>query len=159
LEKWECTREADAAFQKLKRVFTEAPILQHFDAEKPITLQTDASVFAIAGFLNQFDGFGVLRPTAFYSRNCSPAEQNYDTYDRQLLAIVASMKQWRQHLEGAGYKILIQCGHKNFVYFQATKVLSRRQARRPVILFAYDFTFEHLDGNKNPADGPCRCPD
>jgi hypothetical protein len=43
------TREADAAFQKLKRAFTEAPILQHFDAEKPITLQTDASGFAIAG--------------------------------------------------------------------------------------------------------------
>jgi hypothetical protein len=55
------------------RAFTEAPILQHFDAEKPITLQTDASGFAIAGILNQFDGFGVLRPTSFYLWKCSPA--------------------------------------------------------------------------------------
>jgi hypothetical protein len=157
--KWEWTREADAAFQKLKRAFTEAPILQHFDAEKPITLQTDASGFAIAGILNQFDGFGVLRPTSFYSRKCSPAEQNYDTYDRELLAIVASMKQWRHHLEGARYKILIQCDHKNLVYFQTTKVLSRRQARWAEILSAYDFTIEHLDGTKNPADGPSRRPD
>jgi hypothetical protein len=133
--------------------------LQHFDAEKPITLQTDASGFAIAGILNQFDGFGVLRPTSFYSRKCSPAEQNYDTYDRELLAIVASMKQWRHHLEGARYKILIQCDHKNLVYFQTTKVLSRRQARWAEILSAYDFTIEHLDGTKNPADGPSRRPD
>jgi hypothetical protein len=130
-----------------------------FDAEKPITLQTDASGFAIAGILNQFDGFGVLRPTSFYSRKCSPAEQNYDTYDRELLAIVASMKQWRHHLEGARYKILIQCDHKNLVYFQTTKVLSRRQARWAEILSAYDFTIEHLDGTKNPADGPSRRPD
>jgi hypothetical protein len=62
---------ADIAIQKLKRAFIEAPILQHFEAEKPITLQTDASGFAIAGILNQFDGFGVLRPTSFYSRKCN----------------------------------------------------------------------------------------
>jgi hypothetical protein len=157
--KWKWTREADAALQKLKRAFTVAPILQHFDAEKPITLQTDASGFAIAGILNQFDGFGVLRPTSFSSRKCSPAEQTYDTYDRELLAIVVAMEQWRHHLVGARYKILIQCDHKNLVYFQTTKVLSHRQARWAEILSAYDFTIKHLNGTKNPADGPSRRPD
>jgi hypothetical protein len=157
--KWEWTQHAEIALQKLKRAFTEAPILQHFDPEKPITLQTDASGFAIAGILNQFDGFGVLRPTSFYSRKCTPAEQNYDTYDRELLAIVVAMKQWRHHLEGARYKILIQCDHKNLEYFQTSKVLSRRQARWAEILSAYDFKIEHLEGTKNPADGPSRRPD
>jgi hypothetical protein len=133
--------------------------LQHFDAEKPITLQADASGFAIAGTLNQFDAFGVLRPTSFYSRWCTSAEQNYDTYDRELLAIVASMKQWRHHLEGARFKILIQCDHRNLEYFQTRKVLSRRQACWVQILSPYDFTIEHLDGTKNPADGPSRRPD
>jgi hypothetical protein len=86
-EKWEWTREADAALQKLKRAFTEAPILQHFDADKPITLQTDASGFAIAGILNQFKGFGVLRSTSLYSRKCTSPEQNYDTYDRRIAGV------------------------------------------------------------------------
>jgi hypothetical protein len=45
------------------------------------------------------------------------------------------------------------------VYFQTTKVLSRRQARWAEILSAYDFTIEHLDCTKNPADGPSRRPD
>jgi hypothetical protein len=31
-EKSEWRREADGTFQKLKRAFTEAPILQHYDA-------------------------------------------------------------------------------------------------------------------------------
>ena len=100
-DKWEWTRAADLAFHKLKRAFTDAPILQHFDPTKPITLQTDASGFAIAGILNQYDGFGVLRPVAFYSRKCTAAEQNYDTYDRELLPIVKSFKHWRHYMEEA----------------------------------------------------------
>jgi hypothetical protein len=157
-ERWECTGGADIAIQKVKRAFTEAPILQHFDAEKPITLQTDASGFAIAGILNQFDGFGSSDRHHSTRGSAHPAEQNYDTYDRELLAIVASMKQWRHHLEGARYKILIQCD-PDLEYFQTTKVLSRRQARWAEILSAYDFTIEHLDGTKNRADGPSRRPD
>jgi len=157
--KWEWTREAELAFRNLKKAFTEAPILQHFDPAKPIILQTDASGFAIAGILNQYDGFGTLWPVNFYSRKCSPAEQNYDTYDQELLALVETMKQWRHYLEGANHKVLIQCDHKNLEYFQTSKVLSRRQARWAEILSSYDFVIEHLEGNKNPADGPSRRPD
>jgi len=157
--RWEWTQDAELAFCKLKRTFTEAPIIQHFDPRKPIILQTDASGFAIAGILNQYDGFRTLRPVNFYSRKCSPAEQNYDTYDRELLAIVETMKQWRHYLECADHKILIQCDHKNLEYFQISKVLSRRQARWAEVLSSYGFTIQHLEGTKNPADGPSRRPD
>jgi hypothetical protein len=37
--------------------------------------------------------------------------------------------------------------------------LSRRQARWAEILSQFDFTIKHLDGKKNPADGPSRRPD
>jgi len=64
------------------------------------------------------------------------------------------MKQWRHYFEGANHKVLIQCDHKNLEYFQTSKVLSRRQARWAEILSSYDFVIEHLEGKKNPADGP-----
>jgi len=38
-------------------------------------------------------------------------------------------------------------------------VLSQRQARWAEILSSYDFVIEHLEGKKNPADGPSRRPD
>ena len=155
----EWTQEAELAFRKLKKAFIDAPILQHFDEAKPIILQTDASGFAIAGILIQYDGFGTLRPVNFYSRTCSPAEQNCDTYDRELLAIVETMKQWRHYLEGANHRILIQCDHNNLEYFQTSKVLSRRQATWAEIVSSYDFVIEHLAGNRNPAAGPSRRPD
>jgi len=128
--------EAELAFRELKRTFTEAPIRQNLDQAKLIILQTDMTGFASAGILNQYDVFGVFRQVNFYSRKCSPGEQNYDTYDEQLLAIVETLKQWRHYLEGANYKILIGCNHKNLEYFQTSKVLSRRQARWSEILSA-----------------------
>jgi hypothetical protein len=79
--KWEWTRDSELAFRKLKKPFIDAPILNHFDPAKPIILQTDASGFAIAAILNQYEGFGILRPVNFYGRKRTGAEQNYDGYD------------------------------------------------------------------------------
>jgi len=80
-------------------------------------------------------------------------------YDWELLAIVETMKQRRHYLEEANRKVLIQCNHKNLEYFQTSKVLSRRQAMWAEILSSHDFVIEHLEGNKNPSDGPSRWPD
>jgi len=145
----EWTREGELARRKLKKPCTEAPILQHFDLAKPINLQPDACGFAIAGILNQYDAFRTLQPVNFYSRKGSPAEQNNDPYDRELLPIVETMKQWRHYLEGANHRVLIQCDHKNLEYFQTSKVLTHRQARWAEILSSYDFVIEHLAGIQN----------
>src|SRR5437868_5503636 len=44
-------KEAKEAFRKLKATFATAPVLQHFDPEKPIRIETDASGFAVAAIL------------------------------------------------------------------------------------------------------------
>jgi len=51
--KCEGTHEAELAFRRLKRTFTGAPILQHFDRAKPILVQPDPNGFPIAGIPNQ----------------------------------------------------------------------------------------------------------
>jgi len=143
---------------EIERAFTAAPILQYFDLAAPIILQMATSGFTIPGIQNQYDGFGVLRPVNFYSRKCSSAEHNYDTYDRELLAIVGTLKQWHYYLEGTNHQVLFLCDHKNPEYFETSNVLSRRQPRWSETLSAYDIVIEHLEGSKNPADGPSRGP-
>ena len=110
--RWESNREAEMAFWKLKMTFTEAPILQHHDPAKPIVLQTDESGFAIPGIVNQYDVSRVLRPVNCYTRKRAAAEQNYDTYDREVLAFVQTLKQWGIHLEGTSYRVSIWCDQK-----------------------------------------------
>jgi hypothetical protein len=101
----EWTWQAELPFQKLKYPITEAQILQHFNLGNLINHQMDASGFAIAGILNQYHGFSVLRPVNYYFSKCSSAEQNYDSYDRERLAIVETLKQWRHYLDGAIHNI------------------------------------------------------
>ena len=152
------TKPAQEAFDTLKTLFTDAPILKHFDPDLPITLHTDSSGAAISGIISQPHN-DVLHPVAFWSRKCLPAECNYDIHDREMLAIIESMKHWRHYFEGAKYPIQIYSDHKNLETFMTTKILNRRQARWAEFLANYDFVLVHIPGKKNPADGPSRRPD
>jgi len=98
-------------------------------------------------------------PVAFYSRKCTPAECNYDIHDRELLAVVESMRHWRHYLEGFRNPVQILSDHENLKIFMSTKALNRRQARWAELLANYDFVLIPIPGTKNPSDGPSRRPD
>jgi len=104
--KLEWTRDAERAFGKLKRTFTNASLLNHSNLAMQIILQTYARGLAIAGIPNKYDGFGILRLVNFYYRRCTGAEQTYDGYDRALLAIVVTQKQLCHSIEGPNDNVL-----------------------------------------------------
>ena len=56
--------EHDAAFKHLKDAFASAPILQRFDFDKDIVVETDASDYVSAGVLSQVGDDGLLHPVA-----------------------------------------------------------------------------------------------
>ena len=157
-QRFHWSSEAQSAFDELKRRFTSAPVLKHFDPDLPIRLHTDASGFAISGIVSQLHG-SVWHPVAFYSRKCAPAECNYDIHDRELLAVVESMRHWRHYLEGSRNPVQVLSDHENLKIFMSSKALSRRQARWAELLANYDFVLVPIPGTKNPADGPSRRPD
>jgi len=47
------TDDAEIAFRRLRKAFTTAPILWHFDPFLHINVETDASGYAMAGILKQ----------------------------------------------------------------------------------------------------------
>ena len=143
---YEWTDKCENAFQILKKAFTEAPVLRHFDPEDMIVVESDASDYAIAGILSQYDKEGVLRPVAFYGRTMIAAELNYDIYDKELLAIVECFRLWRHYLEGSKYTIQVFTDHNNLQYFTTTKQLSRRQARWSERFASFDFVINYRPG-------------
>jgi len=127
---WEPGSPQEIAFQLLKNKFTSAPILKHFDPDLEIVVETDASDYVSAGILSQYDKTtGILHPVAFFSKKHSPAECNYEIYDKELMAIVRCFEEWRAELESAPHPIQVLSDHKNLEYFMSTKLLNRRQAR------------------------------
>jgi len=94
-KEWVWGREAEQAFQELKRRFTMAPILVHFDPARAVIIETDPSDFAIGAVLSQHNDEKRLHPVAFHSRKFQPAEINYEIHDKELLAVVDAFKHWR----------------------------------------------------------------
>jgi len=75
--------------------------------------EADSSDYVTGGILSQYNEEGVLHPIAYFSKQLSPAECNYEIYDKKLLAIIRCFKQWQPELEGAGFLIKVLSNHKN----------------------------------------------
>jgi hypothetical protein len=139
--------------------FTTAPALRHFNHEKEVIIETDASDYVSAGVLSQRDDEGILHPVAYYSKKHSPAECNYDIYDKELMAIIKALEEWRPECEGATYSLKLITDHKNLEYFMTKKVLNRRQARWSEFLTRFDYEIVYCPGKSNgKADALTRRP-
>lgn len=151
--------DALASFLDLKKAFTSAPTLRHFDPSRASYLITDASDFAMAGIHLQPDDENELHPCAYYSRKWTPAEINYDTHDKELLAIVDSFRDMRSWLIGTAIPVTVISDHRNLQYFMQSRALNRRQSRWAMFLSDFYFKLDWMPGSKNPADFPSRRPD
>lgn len=102
------------AFDSLRKAFDQArgAFLAHFDPDRETWLETDASDFVAAAVLSQYDNEGVLRPVAFLSHKMTPAECNYEIYDKELLAIVQAFDEWRFELAGVDKPVRILTDHQ-----------------------------------------------
>jgi hypothetical protein len=81
------------SFKTLKQVFTTTPILQHFNYDQEIIVETDTSDYVSASILSQYDNEGILHPIAFSSKKHTPAECNYEIYDKELMAIIHAFEE------------------------------------------------------------------
>ena len=125
---WNFTDAARKSFEALKSTFTTAPILTHWLPDKPLILETNASDYALGAILSMQTDSSEIHPVAFHSRTFSAPELNYDTHDKELLAIFEAFCVWRHYLEGSSTPVDVVTDHKNLEYFSTTKVLTHCQA-------------------------------
>jgi len=126
---WEWGNEQQMAFDTLKTAMVTEPILQHFDLERLVTIETDASDYAIGALCSQPDDNGILHPVAYYSRKLKDPEPNYNIHDKELLVIVDALRKWDTYCKTTGPKITILTDHKNLEYWKTKKDLNLWQAR------------------------------
>uniref|UniRef100_A0A183CQC9 RNA-directed DNA polymerase n=1 Tax=Globodera pallida TaxID=36090 RepID=A0A183CQC9_GLOPA len=125
--KWNWTEKTQTSFEALKGYLTSAPLLIQPDTTEQFFVECDASDFATGTILSQKNSEGKLCPVAYLSKSLSPAERNYDIFDKELLAIIRAFKEWRHLLEGSEKPIQVLTDHKNLEYFAKAKELNRRQ--------------------------------
>jgi len=122
-EKFTWNDQITKAFDNLKTTFSIAPILMHVNFIKPFFLETNASDYAFGAILSQYGDDNHLNHVAFYSRKFTTSEINYEIFDKELLAIVASFEVWHHFLEGTQHQIIVYTNHINLEYFISVWVL------------------------------------
>eukprot|EP00066_Takifugu_rubripes_P011978 XP_011601244.1 PREDICTED: uncharacterized protein LOC105416325 [Takifugu rubripes] len=147
------TPEAETAFNRLKGLFSSSPILTHPDPSRQFVVEVDASDVGVGAVLSQRSGEDQkLHPCAFFSHRLSPAERNYDVGNKELLAVVLALQEWRHWLEGATQPFIVWTDHKNLTYLRNAKRLSSRQARWAL------FVEERVREAQQSAPDPGGCP-
>jgi len=123
---------------------TTAPILASPQDSEPFRIKADSSDFASRAVLSQkLPGEEKWHPVAFYSKSLSPVEWNYEIHDKEMLAIIHALEEWRHFLKGARHPVEIWMDHKNLEYFMTAKKLNRRQACWSLYLAHFDFKLIH----------------
>lgn len=92
------TEVQEQSFLALKIALTSAPVLAMPDFSKPFVIETDASGTGVGAVLMQQS-----HPLAFLSKSLSPHLQGLSTYEKEYLAILMAVEQWRSYLQLAEF--------------------------------------------------------
>lgn len=137
-------RNAMEAFNKLKNsLISEDVILSHPNFEKGFELTTDASDYAIGAVLSQ-NG----KPVSFLSRTLNKTEESYATNEKEMLAIIWSLKSLRNFLYGSR-KIKIYTDHQPLTYALSNKNTNSKLKRWKSILEEYNYELQYKPGKAN----------
>ena len=116
-------------------MFTKAPILQHFDPECHIRIETNVSGYAIKRVLGHltFDHLNSNQsqwhPVTYILKKMIPFEMKYKTHNSELLAIVEDFKIWLYYMKSCKHKVLLFTNHNNLCWLMDAKSLSSRQVQ------------------------------
>ena len=135
--KWD--DQCQKAFDTMKRILSKEVLLTYPDFNKPFDIHTDASDVQLGAVISQNE-----KPIAFYTRKLNPAQTRYTTTERELLAIVETLKEFRNIL--LGQQITIYTDHKNLCYknFNTNRVMRWR-----LLLEEYGPTIKYIKGERN----------
>ena len=91
---WKFNSSCCDAFNSLKKAFISAPILTHWILNAQLIVETNASNYILTAILSIVNEENKVYLVAFHSYTFTMAELNYNTHDKELLAIFEAFKIW-----------------------------------------------------------------
>jgi hypothetical protein len=110
-------------FDTLKEKISTAPLLALLDIQQPFEIETGANGYAMGALLMQYH-----RPICYHSETFNQVVVNYPTYDKELYALVQSIKKWKNYL--LGKETIVHKDHKPLQYLQAQTKLKQSRHNR-----------------------------
>ncbi|KAK1608406.1 hypothetical protein QYE76_032079 [Lolium multiflorum] len=138
------TTETDTAFQSLKQALISAPVLALPDFSKPFVVETDASDIGIGAVLLQDK-----HPIAFVSRALGPRTRGLSTYEKEYLAILLAVDQWRPYLQSGEFHIVTD--QRSLAHLNDQHLHTQWQHKALTKMLGLQYTIVYRKGSENTA--------
>ena len=138
--------KANQAYESLKTILCEHPVLRLPNFDKTFILRTDASGVRLGAMLMQ-EYNGDSHVITYTSKKLSSAQCAYSTMERECLAIVWALEKFYKYLYGR--KFIIQTNHQPLAYLKSAKLNNHRLMRLALKLQPFHFHVEVIPGPKN----------
>nr|ABD78322.1 polyprotein [Primula vulgaris] len=138
------SREAEIAFNNLKKAVTSPPVLALPDFNKTFTIECDASGQGVGAVLQQ-----EKRPIAFFSKALKGRLLTLSTYEKELYALVQAIQKWRPYI--CCQEFIVNTDHQSLKYLLEQKISTPSQQKWLSKLLGYNFKIYYKQGALNKA--------
>ena len=137
------TSECQVAFEHLKHLCSQTPILAYAYYMKPFQLHTDASENGLGAVLYQKQANGMENVIAYASQTLSRSEQNYDAHKLEFLALKWSVtERFHENLYGGHFEVYTN--NNPLTYVLTTAKLNATGQQWVASLANYNFKIIHI---------------
>ena len=92
-----------------------------------------------------------LHSIAYYSATFTPTKRNYDIYERELLAVIKVLQNWRPHLTWTPHPFTLITDHANLTFWKHPWKVNRCITQWFAELQDYWFEIKHVPGKTHTA--------
>jgi hypothetical protein len=148
---WQWSKEDTDYVEKIKKAVKHLPPVHHPGPKEPLIIETDASDKYWGGILKAQPEEGPELICGYASGTFKPAEQNYHSNEKELLALINTIKRFQVYL--IPVQFVARTDNKNVFFFLNTNIHGSykqgRLVRWQLWLSYYDIVFEHVEGINN----------
>ena len=137
------------AFDKVKRILMDSPVLMAPDFDKSFKLYCDASDVGIGSVLVQEDSQGIEHPVSFYSKKLDKCQRNYSTIEKEALSLLLALKHFSVYVESSKFTLQVFTDHNPLTFVHKMKTKNQRLLRWSLTLQEYNIEISHVKGKDN----------
>ena len=151
---WTWSESQESAFQSVKQLITNTPVLAYYDPNKELVLENDASEYGLGSAL-----FQCGKPIAFASRSLTDTERHYAQIEKEMLAVTFGLEKFHHYTYGR--ETIVITDHKPLESMVLKSLCKAPKRLQSLLLRAnqYNFSLVYRPGKSIPvADTLSRSP-
>ena len=137
------------AFDQVKAVFINKPVLKTPNFDKPFILSIDASDRGVGAILEQKDDEGIKHPVAYFSKKLNKCQCNYSTIEKEALALIMELQHFEVYLSNGNRLIEVWTDHNPLTFINRFKNKNQRLTRWSLYLQEWNLMVKHIRGTEN----------